>query len=120
MLAVACVVAVSGAIGSLVRGGNGGSGGAGVVEAAVFAGDVWFALLGDGLLFDGGRVGFLVGRVLDAVADRVVVCACVGEGGGVLDPVDGDGVGGAIGAAHLAEIARWMRNGLVEEGRGCF
>ena len=69
VLVISRVVAVFGTVGTFGRGGNGSSGGAGVVETAVRVGDVGFALLGDGLLFDGCGVGFFGRVVVDSSAD---------------------------------------------------
>lgn len=122
VLVVARVVPLLGAVRTLGRGGNGRSGGAGVVETAVFAGDVRFALQRDRLLSDGGAVGLLVGVVVDGVADQVVVHICVG----VVGPVDDDGTGVALVVAHPVEGAVWRQKVYVEEsrrwglGRVCF
>lgn len=76
------------------------------METAVFAGDVWFALLRNRLLSDGDTVGLLVGVVVDdGVADRVGVYMRVVTGVGTINPVDGDDTGVALASAHLAKGA---------------
>lgn len=106
MLVVSRVVPVLGAVRTLGRGGNGRPGGAGIVETAVFAGYVWFALLRDWLLSDGDTVGLLVWVVVDdGVADRVGVYMRVVTGVGAINPIDGDDTGVALVSAHLAKGA---------------
>ena len=118
VLVVSRVVPLLGAVRTLGRGGDGRPGGSSIVEPAVSVGGVWFALLRDRLLSDGGTVGFSVGVVVDGVADQVVVYIRVVTAVGFINPINGDGIGVDLVTAHLAESALWRQFGQVEESRG--